>query len=106
MNEGLCRARASCYRTVTQRTEVVFADLVLLSAVFTHTAHPGLVVLDRLTRRNAHGKLPFHPRRGKQTTNIFSEMKTTVKAQLEQHERTLLEAGGCPAYGGPQEYVC
>lgn len=64
---------------MTQRTEVVFADLVLLSAVFTHTAHPGLVVLERLTCGNAHGKLPFVPRRGKQHTNPFSEMKTTVK---------------------------
>lgn len=46
---------ASRHRRVTQRAAAVFADLLRQSAVFTHTAHPELVLLDRLARHNAGG---------------------------------------------------
>lgn len=59
------RHRASCNRTVTQRAEVIFADLMFRSTVFTHAAHPELVFLDRQTSHNAHGYFPFHPREEK-----------------------------------------
>lgn len=61
---------ALCHSTVTQRAEAVFADLVLLSTVFTHTAHPGLVLLNWLTCCNAHGKFPFNPERGKKQKSL------------------------------------
>lgn len=53
---------ASCYRTVAQRAEVIFADLVLQRAVFTHAAHPELVLLDRQTGHDAHRQFPFRPK--------------------------------------------
>lgn len=59
------RKSASCYRTVAQRAEVIFADLILQRAVFTHAAHPELILLDGQTGHDAHGQFPFRPRRKK-----------------------------------------
>lgn len=56
---------ASCHRSVTQWAAVVFADLLPQSAVFTHTAHPELVLLDRLARHDAGGQLPLRPEKKK-----------------------------------------
>lgn len=53
---------ASCYWTVAQRAEVIFADLVLQRAVFTNAAHPEVVLLDRQTGHDAHGQFPFRPK--------------------------------------------
>lgn len=125
-------ALSLCYSTVTEWAEVVFADLVLLSTVFTHTAHPGLVLLNWLTSCNAHGKLPFSPKREKKairqllSTKMFQKRarlkkhryKNTVTRFLQQHcislttlkcyfecERTHLETGRSPEPDCPLVYA-
>lgn len=73
------RKSASCYRTVAQRAEVVFADLVLQRAVFTHAAHPELVLLDRQTGHDAHGQFAFWPKSKKNKKKQINKKKQKKK---------------------------
>lgn len=94
------------YRSVAQRAAVIFADFLIMSAVFAHTANPTTVLLDRQTSYDASAKSFLHPdkiRRKKQKTescfrSYCHQNNAPVKGlqKKDQKFRPLIPAFGAP----------
>lgn len=70
------------YRSVAQRAAVIFADFLIMSAVFAHSANPTAVLLDRQTSHDASAKSFLHPdkiRRKKKQRQKAASGHTVIK---------------------------
>lgn len=96
------------YRSVAQRAAVIFADFLIMSTVFAHTANPTTVLLDRQTSYDASAKFFLHPDkiRRKKTKDrkllqviLSSKQCTSKRATKERPE--VLQRPLIPAFGAP-----